>query len=890
MSELISEKELSARLGHKILIAGLAEAGKTATKRIFFLKQNSDDVSKLSATVNYERISVVVNDVPITVIDLGGQKVFLKRFLSIFSPFIFSNVKGLIYIIDVSNKSTRNNSVEYFSSCVQKLQTYSPNAKYFVLLHKNDLVRHWPNYDSIHAQLKEEFQLNSPQKITFFRSTIYSSQTVIDSFGRVIEILFPELAKNEFVKGREIGPIEEFAEKFITHGRSQQKEYLMQETQSSSSKISIDSSDENNKIPHETSRTEIYIQNENENEIQNSSYNGDTISQTDQTMNINKLQLLMEDGLKTSNSPSIDNKIEKQDSNNAQTRSDSVIQTQESSLDNLQVLMKSGIKSQELSSMDTKSQVPSIQQNRSSIQEPTSIKQDDSESKVKYLMDFYGIQRDEATEIINNEYEEIFSLAVISGVPLKLCLKVFLNYIPLIRSQPQIDVNALEKTNLLNVFIAYTKNAVKEEEMFDYLFISSQNPKLSLIEIKQKILSQKGNNYERITSRLATTTENKYTTNKIEEKTKISAKQERLNKLIFQFKGLSLEQANSLLEIGLDDTFEQAITNLNIPMNQALDIFLVKLPLLKSKGINVDKIDKRNFLLLLDNYSKKRLMQQDFYDCLIISILNPTISIELIITTYLAEVKKTIELKEKAEKEQNLQPVEQIQQQSHIPEIVTTTDNVQVRVNQLLQITTGLQMDDAIKLVELGYDELFSTAISLGYPLEIVIHTLVKIIPKVKSEGFNIQKLDKKRLLNIIAGVVKGTLKEEDILNSITISIIRPSLSLDEIIKNYLGKTQVRVLKQQELERIEKEIVPIKQLAGYGFKVELKDDNYSIEFFYQGQQKDKTVIPPTATLEDVIYLLSYELDLPFVPKSVVVNFTARQILEEIRKVSAKKTQ
>ena len=133
-------------------------------------------------------------------------------------------------------------------------------------------------------------------------------------------------------------------------------------------------------------------------------------------------------------------------------------------------------------------------------------------------------------------------------------------------------------------------------------------------------------------------------------------------------------------------------------------------------------------------------------------------------------------------------------------------------------------------------------------------------------------------------------MKEEDILNSITISIIRPSLSLDEIIKNYLGKTQVRVLKQQELERIEKEIVPIKQLAGYGFKVELKDDNYSIEFFYQGQQKDKTVIPPTATLEDVIYLLSYELDLPFVPKSVAVNFTARQILEEIRKVSAKKTQ
>ncbi|MHA2104247.1 MAG: ADP-ribosylation factor-like protein, partial [Candidatus Hodarchaeales archaeon] len=78
MSHLVSELELSARLGHKILIAGLAEAGKTATKRIFFLKQQAKDVDKLAATVNYERMSVVINNVPITIVDLGGQKVFLK--------------------------------------------------------------------------------------------------------------------------------------------------------------------------------------------------------------------------------------------------------------------------------------------------------------------------------------------------------------------------------------------------------------------------------------------------------------------------------------------------------------------------------------------------------------------------------------------------------------------------------------------------------------------------------------------------------------------------------------------------------------------------------------------------------------------------------------------
>ena len=98
MSEWISEAEIASRLGHKILIAGLSEAGKTAVKRIFFLKQSTEDVNQLSATLNYERLSVTIKDTPITIVDLGGQKIFLKRFLSAFSPFVFSNVNTALSI------------------------------------------------------------------------------------------------------------------------------------------------------------------------------------------------------------------------------------------------------------------------------------------------------------------------------------------------------------------------------------------------------------------------------------------------------------------------------------------------------------------------------------------------------------------------------------------------------------------------------------------------------------------------------------------------------------------------------------------------------------------------------------------------------------------------
>ena len=74
MSRWVSESEISQQLGYKILIAGLSEAGKTAVKRIFFLKQQTEDVSQLSATINYERLSLTVNDIPVSIVDLGGQE------------------------------------------------------------------------------------------------------------------------------------------------------------------------------------------------------------------------------------------------------------------------------------------------------------------------------------------------------------------------------------------------------------------------------------------------------------------------------------------------------------------------------------------------------------------------------------------------------------------------------------------------------------------------------------------------------------------------------------------------------------------------------------------------------------------------------------------------
>ena len=85
----VKKTDIEARLGYKILIAGLAEAGKTAVKRLFFLKHTTEEVDGLSATLSYERLSTSIKNTPISILDLGGQKIFLKRFLTTFSPWCF---------------------------------------------------------------------------------------------------------------------------------------------------------------------------------------------------------------------------------------------------------------------------------------------------------------------------------------------------------------------------------------------------------------------------------------------------------------------------------------------------------------------------------------------------------------------------------------------------------------------------------------------------------------------------------------------------------------------------------------------------------------------------------------------------------------------------------
>lgn len=448
MSEWVSDIELTSKLGYKILIAGLSEAGKTAVKRIFFLKQRTEDVDSLSATINYERMSVTIRDTPITIVDLGGQKIFLKRFLSGFSPFVFSSVKVLIFLIDVANKTSRNNATQYFSACLKRIATYSTDAEIFVFLHKNDLVIDSPNYDSIHEQLKEQFQLEHPKPLRFFRTTIYKPESVIDSFGRIIELVIPEIAESEFVEGRKIGEIEEFHETGITLQRSSAVE-TNQVVGSVTPKIA-----------------------------------GDPVV-------LSKLQHLMKSAIKTNTDTSSQGTVflgnaAEEEATTSETTLMPVKVSQEPSSKHLVEEMANA----ELESLSTPTgRVEPV--TPAETGEEFVIKQESVQvnPRISQFVEFFRLDVDKATEIVENGHDRLFEMAAKIGVEIPILVDIFLKYLPFIKkSQGEKKLQNITEDRLLQLFGAYLKAKLKEQDIVKCLVFMAERTNMHVEEILDKYL------------------------------------------------------------------------------------------------------------------------------------------------------------------------------------------------------------------------------------------------------------------------------------------------------------------------------------------------------------------------------------------------------------------
>ncbi|MFW9779413.1 MAG: ADP-ribosylation factor-like protein [Candidatus Heimdallarchaeota archaeon] len=179
-------KQLKTSASRKIILLGLSQAGKTSIRDVVFGGKNPEETQNYSATLNYERQIEQVADEPVTVMDLGGQEVFLKRFLSSMSSFIFSNVAVLVFICDISTPDKFPASLKAFVEGVSRLEEMSDvQPAVYILLHKTDLLPDLTQRAERMEFLMEMFQDAVVTKnITFLQTSIYDN-SIHEAFKRI---------------------------------------------------------------------------------------------------------------------------------------------------------------------------------------------------------------------------------------------------------------------------------------------------------------------------------------------------------------------------------------------------------------------------------------------------------------------------------------------------------------------------------------------------------------------------------------------------------------------------------------------------------------------------------------------------------------------------------
>jgi GTPase SAR1 family protein len=171
----------------KIILLGLSQAGKTSIQDVFFGGKKPEETQDYAATLNYERRIEAAAEEPVTLMDLGGQDVFLKRFLNELSSFVFSNVSVLVFVCDIAASEKFLASKKAFAegvACLEEMSKQRPRI--YVLLHKTDLISDPTKKTETMGFLMEMFQdAVSAKNITFCQTSIYN-KTIHEVFKRIM--------------------------------------------------------------------------------------------------------------------------------------------------------------------------------------------------------------------------------------------------------------------------------------------------------------------------------------------------------------------------------------------------------------------------------------------------------------------------------------------------------------------------------------------------------------------------------------------------------------------------------------------------------------------------------------------------------------------------------
>lgn len=199
LSQMINLDEMKNK---KILILGLANAGKTSIYELIFQRKKwwNIQTQPTHGIKRYTHHTAVRSGYQLFVWDLGGQRKYMNDYHS--KPErIFPHTDALVYVVDAYNPEMINEARDEFKWAVENVSKLMPDCEIACLIHKMD---QYPNadeqFDNIKNYLLGAFD-KSYENISFY-STSIMNDTIFDAWEMIFKSIIPKSKKLDILAQR----------------------------------------------------------------------------------------------------------------------------------------------------------------------------------------------------------------------------------------------------------------------------------------------------------------------------------------------------------------------------------------------------------------------------------------------------------------------------------------------------------------------------------------------------------------------------------------------------------------------------------------------------------------------------------------------------------------
>jgi len=223
--ELSGKEDSKATVEDKILLMGLQAAGKTAIKDVVFFNKQPGEVDDYMATIHYQR-QFLDEEQTSMIIDSGGQESYWNEAVTHFRHLVFSNVKLLVWIVDVTKPELFEESERRFSFTIRQYKKENPDGKITVLCHKVDLVTP-EKMIVIHQHIRDMFS-DGRFEVEFENTSIYYQDSLRELLFTIMEESGINTKRFELISniGEKVEKSEEFQSYVMEHAEDPRVQQL----------------------------------------------------------------------------------------------------------------------------------------------------------------------------------------------------------------------------------------------------------------------------------------------------------------------------------------------------------------------------------------------------------------------------------------------------------------------------------------------------------------------------------------------------------------------------------------------------------------------------------------------------------------------------------------